>query len=177
MIFAHRGRWRQPALLPAGANQQNWVLFPQKIKGKYALLHSISPKILIDYLDDLNFDGQTFIKSYYDGQAPGALWESRIRGVGTPPLLTPLGWLIFYHAMDKSEPYLYKIGAMILDKDEPTRILWRAHQPVLEPRDIYETTGIKPGIVYTCGAAAFAQALLYYGAADNILAGHALEEF
>jgi len=178
---AHRWRWRQPVLLsPPGQTNKNWVLFPQKIKGKYALLHSISPKILIDYLDDLNFDGQTFIKSYYDGQAPGALWESRIRGVGTPPLLTDLGWLIFYHAMDKNEPYLYKIGAMILDKEEPARILWRAHQPVLEPRDIYETTGIKPGIVYTCGAAAFkGKLLLYYGAADNILAvaSAPLEEF
>ncbi|MBP8591505.1 hypothetical protein KBI33_03540 [Candidatus Shapirobacteria bacterium] len=171
--FRHqRWRWRQPVLLsPPGQTNKNWVLFPQKIKGKYALLHSISPKILIDYLDDLNFDGHTFIKSNYDGQAPGALWESRIRGVGTPPILTDLGWLIFYHAMDKKEPYFYKIGAMILDKDDPTRIRWRSYQPVLEPREVYETTGIKPGIVYTCGAALFQKnLLLYYGASDNILA-------
>ncbi|MGB9911389.1 MAG: hypothetical protein ACPLKP_02170 [Microgenomates group bacterium] len=139
-------------------------------EGKYAIFHSLSPEILIDYFDDLNFDGKTFIRSYYDGKPKKAIWEERIRGVGPPPLKTPEGWLVFYHAMDKQNSNLYKIGAMILDLNQPTKILYRAPLPVLEPSEIYENEGLKPGIVYSCGAVIFRKKIfLYYGGADTVI--------
>ena len=51
-------KWKKPAMIsPAGEIHKNWVLFPEKINGKFAILHSISPKILVDYFDDLeDFD-------------------------------------------------------------------------------------------------------------------------
>jgi len=158
---------------------KNWVIFPEKIKGKYAILHSISPKIGIDYRDSLDFDGQTFIRSYYHGKSPDALWEKVVKGPGPPPIKTSLGWLILYHGLD-NDFWQYKMGAMILDRANPGKILFRARKPILEPTEVYENQGLKPGIVYSCGATvAKGRLLVYYGGADTVLclATAPLEEF
>ncbi len=165
-------RWRPPVLIsPPGETHKNWVLFPEKINGKYALLHSISPKILIAYLDDLNFDGKTFIKSLYHPQAEWNHkkdWENYIRGAGAPPIKTKYGWLLFYHALEKGDDKNYKAGALLLDLQEPTKIITRSKNPILEPEEIYENCGFKPGIVYISGAIVKDNLLLvYYGGADS----------
>jgi len=165
-----RWRWQKPVLIsPPGEMHKNWVIFPEKIKGKYAILHSISPKILIDYKDNLDFDSKTFIKSCYHGKSPDALWEKVVKGVGPPPIKTPLGWLILYHGLD-SDFWQYKMGAMVLDKVNPEKILFRARRPILEPKEVYENQGLKPGIVYSCGAIVVnGKLLVYYGGADTVL--------
>jgi len=175
-----RWRWQKPVLIsPPGEMHKNWVIFPEKIKGKYAILHSISPQIGIDYRDSLDFDGKTFIRSYYHGKSPDALWEKVVKGTGPPPIKTPLGWLILYHGLD-TDFWQYKMGAMILDKANPEKILFRARRPILEPTEVYENQGLKPGIVYSCGATvAGGKLLVYYGGADTVLclATAPLEEF
>jgi len=172
--------WQKPVLIsPPGEMHKNWVIFPEKIKGKYAILHSISPKIGIDYRDSLDFNGQTFIKSYYHGKSPDALWEKVVKGAGPPPIKTSLGWLILYHGLD-NDFWQYKMGAMILDKANPEKILFRARKPILEPTEVYENQGLKPGIVYSCGATVVnGRLLVYYGGADTVLclATAPLEEF
>ena len=96
-----RWKWKLPVLIsPPGEVHKNWVIFPEKINGKYAILHSISPEILIDYFDDLNFDGGTYIKSCYSGKIRKNCWDSWVRGAGAPPLKTKHGWLVFYQAME-----------------------------------------------------------------------------
>ena len=59
--------WQTPVLIsPPGEIHKNWVIFPEKINGKYAILHSLSPDILMDYFDNLDsFDGKTFIHSVH----------------------------------------------------------------------------------------------------------------
>ena len=52
-------------------------------------------------------------------------WDNRVRGAGPPPIKTKEGWLLFYHAIDMREPSKYKLGAMILDLNDPTKILYR----------------------------------------------------
>lgn len=167
-FLENRWNWSLPRLIsPPGEVHKNWVIFPEKINGKYAILHSISPKISITYLDSLNFNG--YIKSYYDGDVDSKdLWEERIRGAGPPPIKTEEGWLLFYHAMDKKDPGKYKVGAMVLDINNPSKILYRSKRPVLEPDQDYENSGFKPGVVYATGAVVKGDNLyLYYGAADN----------
>ncbi len=169
--------WRKPALISKpGEIQKNWVIFPEKINGKYAILHGLSPKVHIEYIDSLNdFDGQTFIDSLpqaggggYAGRAEH--WDNRVRGAGAPPLKTPLGWLLLYHATDKRDPGKYKLGAMLLDLADPSKILFRCNEPVLEPQEWYENEG-KPGVVYTCGAVILGENLIvYYGGGDKHIA-------
>ncbi|PJA89479.1 MAG: hypothetical protein CO138_00225 [Candidatus Moranbacteria bacterium CG_4_9_14_3_um_filter_33_15] len=162
--------WKTPRLIsPPGEIHKNWVVFPEKINGKYAILHSISPFIMIEYLDSLDEEG-IVIKSYHNSHSDDRRWDNIMRGVGAPPIRTEYGWLIFYHAMDRRDPNRYKVGAMILDYKNPKKILYRSLQPVLEPDADYENNGFKSGVVYVCGAIVKEEKIfVYYGGADKVV--------
>ncbi len=171
-FLAKKWRWKRPMLVsPPWEIHKNWVLFPEKIKGKFAILHSISPDILIDYFDNLDtFDDRPYIKSHHGQTADSGQWDNWVRGAGPPPIKTKHGWLILYHAMDKADPNRYKLGAMILDKDDPIKVLYRSKKPILEPDESYENEGHKAGVVYSCGAVVIKNKLfVYYGGADTVV--------
>jgi predicted GH43/DUF377 family glycosyl hydrolase len=173
---AGRWNWREPRLIsePHQAHK-NWVLFPERIDGRYALLHGISPTMQIDFFDDLEFrDGHRVRSRYLCSGNPGC-WDNRIRGVGPPPIRTRAGWLLIYHAMDERDPGRYKLGAMLLDGDDPFRIIGRLPHPLLEPDARYENEGFKAGVVYACGAVVIDDRLhVYYGGADSVICGAAV---
>lgn len=168
-----RWNWKSPVLIsPPGEIHKNWVLFPEKINGKFAILHSFYPDIRIDYFDSLDeLDGNNFIKS--DNTRPidnTRTWDSWFRGVGPTPIKTELGWLILYHAMDHRHPDRYRMGALILDLKNPTRVLYRSETPILEPEKDYENNGYKWGVVYSCGAVVKnGELFVYYGGADKVI--------
>nr|MBA3550969.1 hypothetical protein [Patescibacteria group bacterium] len=169
----HNGRWvwTEPQFIsPPGEVHKNWVLFPEKINGKFAFLHSISPTIQVHYADSLkDFNGELFIKSTAPSGGRKNFWDSKVRGAGPPPLKTKLGWLLLYHANDLREPHKYKLGAMILDKNDPSKVLYRTTHPILSPNMDYENNG-KPGIVYASGAIIKDdQLFVYYGGADRVV--------
>jgi beta-1,2-mannobiose phosphorylase / 1,2-beta-oligomannan phosphorylase len=168
-----RWSWKKPALIsPPGEIHKNWMLFPEKINGKYALLHSISPEISIAYFDSLEGleSGKQTVTSRYDRISRTGSWDSWIRGAGPPPIRTKLGWLLFYHAMDIRDPDRYKLGAMILDANDPAKVLYRSRVPVLEPDMHYENNGFKSGVVYSCGAIVKdGELYVYYGGADVVV--------
>lgn len=158
---------------------KNWLIFPEKINGKYAILHSIKPNIQIEYVDSLEFGDTDYVESFWGGPQRKNCWDKWLRGAGAPPLKTPYGWLLFYHAMD-NDWSKYKVGAMLLDLKDPTKILCRSKAPVLEPEEHYENNGYKPGVVYVSGAVVKDGTLLvYYGGADShVCVAHApFEEF
>jgi predicted GH43/DUF377 family glycosyl hydrolase len=160
--------WKKPVLIsPPGQVHKNWVIFPEKIKGKYAILHSLSPDILIEYVQDLNsFDGKKFIESVHQDHPKWQSREKGIRGVGGAPIKTKYGWLLIYHGTEDNR---YKLYAMILDLKDPTKILYRTKEPILEPDAFYENQGIASGIVYSCGAIVKGENLfIYYGGADMV---------
>jgi len=164
-------QWKLPVLISVpGEVHKNWVIFPEKINGKYAILHSISPQISITYRDSLEFKPGEYIQSYYNGKNQNKNgWEKWVRGVGAPPLKTNKGWLLFYHAMD-DDLSKYKLGAMLLDLKDPTKILHRSLEPVLEPDQDYENNGFKAGVIYVSGAMIKDDKLLvYYGASDSYI--------
>jgi predicted GH43/DUF377 family glycosyl hydrolase len=157
---------------PPGEIHKNWVLFPEKINGKFAILHSMSPTIDIEYLDNLDFEEKKYINSGYyhraDVPVKNGTWEKSIRGPGPTPIKTKYGWLVFYHGTAKNSGY--KLGAMLLDLNDPTKIITRADEPILEPGEWYEREGWKGNIIYCCGAAVVGDDLfIYYGGADSVL--------
>lgn len=175
-------KWKKPVFIsPPSEIHKNWVLFPEKINGKYAILHSISPYVLVDYVDELKeFDGTKFIQSFYHARSGREGWDNWVRGAGPTPIKTKHGWLVLYHAMDDLDPNRYKLGAMLLDLNDPTKVLYRAKSPFLEPDECYENEGFKAGVVYCCGAVVKEEKLLiYYGGADMVtcVASINLEEF
>ncbi|MDE1966668.1 MAG: hypothetical protein KGI45_01170 [Patescibacteria group bacterium] len=173
-IKNRRWRWRRPFMIsPPGYVAKNWLLFPEKVNGKFAIITSIVPKVEVEYVDSI--DGlNTYLNSARpQGVQPGRkdFWDNRMRGAGPPPLKTDKGWLLLYHAIDKDDPYKhgvgYRIGAMILDPQDPTKILYRSPEPILNPEMHYENDG-KPGVVYASGAVILGQNLMvYYGGGDR----------
>jgi predicted GH43/DUF377 family glycosyl hydrolase len=175
-LQAKRWNWSPLSYLsPKGQVHKNWVLFPEKIKGKFAILHSISPTPTIDYRNVLSAIGKTEaeIESPQGARTKGrdGFWDNWVRGAGPAPIKTDKGWLVLYHATDREKhSHEYQIGAMLLDLDNPQKVIARAPAPLLSPYAHYETNGAKPGIVYTCGATAYDDTLtVYYGASDNFV--------
>lgn len=163
--------WKNPVLIsPPGQVHKNWVVFPEKINGKYAIIHNISPEIMIEYVDDMDiFDGKTYINSIHQDHPQWKFREKGMRGIGGAPIKTKYGWLIFYHAMEMHETNRYKLWAMLLDLKDPTKILYRSKEPILEPDAFYENEGYKAGVIYSCGAIIKDSILfLYYGGADMV---------
>lgn len=170
-FVARRWNWKPPVLISAlHEAHKNWVVFPERISGRYAVLHGISPGIMIDFHDQLDFADGACVPSRYACAGRDDAWDSRVRGAGPPPIRTPAGWLLLYHAMDRRDPGRYKLGAMLLDLRDPSRILGRLPYPLLEPDARYENDGLKAGVVYACGAALIGDLLhVYYGGADTVV--------
>lgn len=168
-FVAGKWDWKKSVLIsPEGEIHKNWVLFPEKINGKFAILHSISPHVQIDLVDSFDdlVKGKKKIKSVFNRQEQET-WDTWLRGVGCPPLKTNKGWLIFYHAVERHEPNKYKIGVLLLDLKDPTKIIARSPAPLIAPECWYENDGM-PGIVYVCGAVIRDDELyIYYGGGDK----------
>ena len=171
-FLSGKWKWMAPRLIsPPGQIHKNWVIFPEKINGKYAILHSISPNVEVEYRDSLETIGtyDSYIKSPVGVRTAGnkGQWDTRVRGAGPPPVKTEDGWLVFYHANDDAEPHKYKLGVKLLDLNDPSKILARSKSPILEP-DMWYENDWKPGIVYACGAIIKDEILhLYYGGGDK----------
>lgn len=164
--------WEVPILIsPPGIVNKNACLLPEKVNGKYVMFHRVFPDILIDYLDDLNFDGRTkWLKGEYRIKPRKYSWDSRKLGVGAPPVKTKDGWLTIYQGVGDSDPGRYKIGAMLLDLKNPRRVLYRNDDPILSPDMHYENEGHKAGVVYPCGAVDLnGKLIVYYGGADTVV--------
>lgn len=178
-----RWMWRQPVLIsPPDVVDKNACILPEKIDGKYVIFHRIFPDILVDFVDDLeSFDGATvWLEGRHKISPRPGMWDSRKVGVGPPPLKTKHGWLLIYQAVGEQDPSRYKIGAMLLDLHDPTKVLYRTKAPIIEPVEWYENEGYKYGVVYPCGAAIVDGTLfIYYGGADMVtcVASAPLETF
>jgi len=170
-FMAKNWRWKKPVLIsPPGIVDKNACILPEKINSKYVIFHRIYPDILIDFVDDLDFDGTTrWLKGEFKIRPRTAYWDSRKVGAGAPPIKTKDGWLLIYQAIGERDSSRYKIGAMLLDLKDPTRVLARTGEPILEPETSYENEGWKAGVIYPCGAVVIKDRLLvYYGGADKV---------
>lgn len=170
-FFDKNWAWEKPVLISKpGVVDKNAAILPEKINGKYVIFHRVFPDILIDFVDDLNFDGTKFLKGEHVITPRKNFWDSRKIGVGPTPLRTDLGWLVIYHAVDNKDDSKYKMGAMILDINDPTKVLYRSNSPILEPSEWYENQGHKAGVAYPCGATIVNDNLnVYYGGADTVI--------
>jgi len=162
--------WNEPVLISRpGVTNKSGCILPEKIKGKYVIFHRVFPHILIDYRDDLRFDDGKWLEARHKITTRPGMWDSRKISVGATPIKTSAGWLVIYHAIDDRDDCRYKVGAMILALDDPSRVLYRTSDPILEPEEYYENEG-KPGIVYPCGAVVLKDELfVYYGGGDRVV--------
>lgn len=167
--FIRAGRLTDPTV-----DDRDVILFPEKIHGKFFMLHrpmewvgngygTLYPSIWIASGDDLLKLGnsQLLLSGKYE-------WETKIGG-STPPIYTDEGWLALYHAVGPDAHY--RVGAFLLDKDDPTRVLHRTPHWLLQPERDYELDGPYRGCVFPCGKLVIDETLfVYYGGADKYVA-------
>lgn len=126
-------------------------------------------KVLAEYENVCDPDGTEFLESEGIIAPRAHAWDSAKIGIGAPPIKTDDGWLLIYQAVGYHDSSKYKAGAMLLDSENPAKVLYRSSKPILEPNESYENNGHKAGVVYPCGAVIKNDDLLvYYGGADTV---------
>ncbi len=169
-FVAHEWRWTEPILIsPPGVDDKDAALFPKKIGGKYVFLHRLGSEIWIDAVDDLVFKEGRFLRGEILMHPRDTAWDSKRIGITAPPVETKYGWLLLYHGISRRTGH-YNVRAALLDKKNPTKILYRTHDPLLEPKMPYEREGIVNNVVFPCGAVVIKEQLyVYYGGADKVV--------
>ncbi len=149
------------------------ALFPRRFDGRWVLIHRpVAPNraahIWISYSPDLKHWGDSHILLE---ARQGAWWDARKIGLCTPPLETAEGWLIFYHGVrETAHGSLYRLGAALIDLEDPRRVRLRGDQWLFGPETEYERVGDVADVVFPCGLTLGDDAdtlRLYYGAADT----------
>jgi len=154
---------------------RNGVLFPRKIKGKYAILSRPSD------------NGHTPFGDIYYSESPDMLhwgfhrfvmgtangWQATKIGAGPIPIETTEGWLLIYHGVLTScNGFVYSFGAALLDLDEPWKVINRGEPYLMAPQATYERIGDVPNVVFPCAAlvdSATDRLTVYYGGADTVV--------
>ncbi|QVY66159.1 glycosidase [Polaribacter sp. Q13] len=161
----------------ANLDDRDVILFPEKINGKFAMLHrpkewigkkygTEKPAIWIRFTDDLMVweEESTLLISGINGT-----WEEKVGG-STPPLKTKEGWLVIYHGVENGGLGYYRAGAALLDLDDPTKVIGRLKNWIMEPEHDYEIEGYYKGCVFPTGNVIIEDTLhVYYGAADKYI--------
>ncbi len=149
---------------------KNGALFPRKINGRYAMLVRPSPghNVWIEYSDDLMFWGAPQVVM----TPRDRFWDMHRVGIAAPPVEIDEGWLFIYYGQKiTSAGPLMRLGAAVLDRDEPSKVLARSNIPILSPRQKYERVGDVGNIVFSCGMVLEddGEVKVYYGAADSCI--------
>ncbi len=168
-----RAGWLTDPLL----DDRDVILFPEKVSGKFVMLHRplewVGPQYGTDqacawikFADDLlgfpAAPSRLLIKNKYP-------WEAAKLGINTPPIRTRHGWFTIYHAVGPDK--FYRLGALLLDLDDPAKVLHRTPDWLLQPEKDYEIEGFYRGACFPCGAVVIEGTLfVYYGAGDKYCA-------
>jgi predicted GH43/DUF377 family glycosyl hydrolase len=161
--FVHEGMIFPP-------HNKDCALFEEQIGGKYFALHRpSSPELGGNYIwiaespDLVHWGRHRCIAHSREGY-----WDSARVGAGASPIRTAEGWLEIYHGATKENRYC--LGALLLDLEEPWRVLARSERPIMEPLAPYEREGFFGQVIFTNGHVVDGDCLtLYYGAADSVI--------
>lgn len=163
--FIHHG-----LILPA--HNKDCALFEECIGGRYFALHRpSSPELGGNYIwiaespDLIHWGNHRCIARTRPG-----MWDSARIGAGAAPIRTAQGWLEIYHGA--TGDHRYCLGALLLDLEEPWKVIARSAAPIMEPSADYETQGFFGSVVFTNGQLVDDDALtVYYGASDRVICG------
>ncbi|WP_127492841.1 BtaManbiosPhlase [Paenibacillus glycanilyticus] len=154
-----------------GPDNKDVLIFPERVNGKYYALHRPTtkscgrPEMWIAESDNLLYWGN---HRHLIGLRDG-MWDSGRLGGGAVPIKTDKGWLELYHGATKDNRYC--MGAVLLDLNDPSKVIARSGSPIMEPEADYEQNGFFGGVVFSCGALVDGDRIrMYYGAADTSMA-------
>lgn len=160
--------WELPQIIsPPEEEDKDACIFEEKINGKYAVLHRLKESIWLDYLDSLDNSKNPEVRGEILLSPREGKWDGEKIGIGPPPIKTEDGWLLIYHGISAHDKK-YRLGAVLLDIDNPIKIIGRIDEPILQPTSQYEYKGLRAGTVFACGAVVIEdKILIYYGGSDQ----------
>lgn len=147
------------------------TIFPEKIGGQYVAFNRPvpggigNPEMWIAKSPDLLHWGE---QKHFCGLSneDENSWDNGRIGGGAVPFKTEKGWVKIYHAADKNDRYC--LGAFLLDANDPSKVLAKTAEPILQPETDYEKNGFFGNVVFTCGCLLKEDTvIIYYGAADD----------
>jgi predicted GH43/DUF377 family glycosyl hydrolase len=155
---------------------RNVTIFPEKLDGRYAALHRPMPEGLGQHsiwaatsVDLKSWGNHRLVATPRESG-----WDDTKVGGGAVPFKVHVGredrWLSIYHGVT-GQPPTYCLGALLLDRHDPSRVRGRSREPILKPEAPYELEGFFGKVVFTCGALNDGDLVrVYYGAADGVVA-------
>jgi len=153
--------FRMSTLAGAAALNKGMAMFPKRIDGRYAMIaRQDNENLYLILSDDLHSwsGGVAILKPLYP-------WEFVQIGNCGSPIEIDEGWLMLTHGVGPVRKY--SIGAVLLDKSDPSRVLARSREPLIRPEPA-EREGYVPNVVYTCGAIRhFEQIIIPYAVSDT----------
>lgn len=156
--------WARIGALVRGEDNKDHVLFPKRIKKQYFSFHRRPPSIGFATSTDLihwNIHGPIL-------EPRSDSWDCLRVGAGGVPIETDQGWLVIYHAYDHD--HIYQLGACLLDLEEPWRVMYRAKNSFMAPKEIWEKKGDVPNVVFSCANPVVeGKVYLYYAGADRMI--------
>lgn len=173
--------WKYHGLVFPGFTDKDAVLFPEQFNGKYAMLHRVDPHIWITFSSHLNVPWSRKEHMILAGSTSGMMWDGYKIGAGAQPIKTEYGWLLITHGVDHD--HVYRLGIMLVDLADPSKLIYRSPNPILEPEIDWEVgsdaTSWTSNVVFTCGAVPRYESkdmlskddeiIVYYGAADSVI--------
>jgi predicted GH43/DUF377 family glycosyl hydrolase len=155
-------RFKFSTLNGPGVRNKGMALFPRKINGRFAMLsRQDGENIYLMYSDNVHFWNETRLLL-----SPLYPWEFIKMGNCGCPIETEAGWLVLSHGVGPLREY--RLGAFLLDRKDPSRVLGRLREPLMRPEGI-EREGYVPNVLYTCGALVHGgQLVLPYGMSDRV---------
>lgn len=175
-FLARRWKWEKPKLItPKNVDDKDACIFPEKVDGKYLILHRVGTDICGDLLNSLDFEKETVNKCIRIFGPRSGTWDSTKVGITAPPIKTEKGWILLYHAVSEHH-HVYRIGAVLLDLKDPTIVLARSADPIFSPEEKFEKEGIVNNVVFPCGMIVRDGLLyIYYGGGDSVIGAATIE--
>ncbi len=159
--------WDRLAPIVRGEDNKDHVLFPRRVGGRFAALHRRWPNVWLAYSDDLlSWPAEAMAPIF--GPRPDNGWDGASVGSNGVPIETDHGWLLMYHAYDAG--HVYRFGACLLDRDDPSRVVRRPQAPIFWPEELWELRGDVPNVVFS-GANPVVDGVVYifYGGGDHVI--------
>lgn len=169
-LISKNWNWSKPFLItPNDYDDKDTCILPNKFKAGYFVLHRVNHVICGAYISSID-EPSDLVKKCIGILKPRInKWDSWKVGIASPPIKTIYGWLLLYHGVSKSHA-TYRVGAVLLDLNDPAIVLARSTDPIFEPREDYEKNGIVNNVVFPCGVVLQKDTLfIYYGGADYVV--------
>ena len=174
--------------IPFDQEDKDASIFPDLINGWVYLIHRRAPHIWISRTRDLTLrsgwqDSQILINQDQFYRHPEHNVLPNKIGIAGPPIKTPKGWLLITHVVHrwdrKKTKYsyllnrLYSLGFVVLDLEDPTKVLYIHPEPILEPEERHEIVGTVPNVVFSCATVDTGgdSLYIYWGGADTVICG------